>query len=146
MDDLQKIRLVRKFNCKHPITYSTHLLLLLRFQIVYESLIIITNCLANLSLHFHFSHVYTASFWTSEHVASSNFGLALTSFLIIPYTLVVEQVKNIAMVRDLQATPIVLHAILCILYSRGCSLGYLIYVAAVTLLSMGLSSFLARIN
>jgi len=60
--------------------------MILRIQLVYEALIIVMTCLANMSLHFHLSHVYTTEFWTSEYVASSNFGLAFASLLMVPYT------------------------------------------------------------
>ena len=60
MEEMQKIKLTRKFNCKHKLTYRSHLLLILRVQLAYESLIIATNCFVNFSLHFHLSHVYTS--------------------------------------------------------------------------------------
>ena len=87
---MQRIKMIRKFNCKRTITYKSHLLLMLRVQLIYELFILVGNCLANFSFHFHLSHVYTSEFWTTENVASSNFGLALTSLFIIPYTLLVE--------------------------------------------------------
>lgn len=83
---INQVKLIRKFNCKKKLNYKAHLLLILRTQLVFELLTLITNCMANLSLRFHASHVYTTEFWTSEKVASSNFSLALTSLLAIIYT------------------------------------------------------------
>ena len=142
---MQKIRMIRKFNCKRTITYQSHLLLMLRVQLIYEFLILVGNCLANLSFHFHLSHVYTSDFWTTENVASSNFGLALTSLLIIPYTLLVEEIKSIELVKDLQISPLFLHFIVCFLYNMGCSAGYVVFVSIVGCVCIGLSSLMARI-
>lgn len=60
--------------------------MMLRVQLVYEFMIIIVTCMANMSFHFHLSHVYTTEFWTSEYVASSNFALAFASLLMVAYT------------------------------------------------------------
>ena len=145
MEEMQKIRLVRKFNCKRKITYQTHLLLIIRVQIVYELLVIIANCLANWSFHFHLSHVYTSDFWTTQNVASSNFGLALTSLLIIPYTLLVEDIKSMELVKDIQISPLFIHFMVCTLYNMGLSVGYVIFVAIIGSISIGLSTLMARI-
>lgn len=90
MDQISQVRLVRKFNCKQKINYHDHLWLILRVQLTYEVLIILVHCIINMSLHFHLSHIYTTEFWTNEIIASSNFGLAISSLLMIPYTVKVE--------------------------------------------------------
>ena len=118
---------------------------MLRIQLVFEFLIIASNCLANLSLHFHISHVYTTDFWTTESVASSNFGLALSALFIIPYHLLVEKVKSSAAIKDVQATTLCFHIIFCIIYNAGFSLTYAMFVGIVTGLTMGLGSLLFRI-
>lgn len=83
---INQIKLARKFNCKKKLSYRNHLLLMLRTQLIFELIILVTNCIANLSFRFHLSHVLTTEFWTSEKVASSNFSLALTSLILVVYT------------------------------------------------------------
>ena len=84
---INKVRLSRKFNCKKKLNYISHILLIIRTQLIYESLVILMTCIINFDLHFHISNVYTAEFWTSEVVATSNFALAISALLIIPYTI-----------------------------------------------------------
>lgn len=113
---MEQIRLVRKFNCKQKVDYASHLCLILRTQLIYEVIILIVSCVVNLSLHFHLSHVYTTEFWTSEDVASSNFALAISCLLMIPYTVRVEHAKG-TLVKDLHFTILLIHIIICFLYS-----------------------------
>lgn len=56
---MNEIKLLRKFNCKKKIDYREHIWLILRIQLVYEAVIVVLTCLANMSFHFHLSHVYT---------------------------------------------------------------------------------------
>ena len=142
---MENIRIVRKFNCKQKISYASHLCLILRTQLVYEVIILIVSCIVNLSLHFHLSHVYTTEFWTSEDVASSNFALAISCMLMIPYTVKIEHAKGL-LVKDLHFTMLFIHIIICFLYSHfTLTLAYTLFACLIGAISMAVGSFTANI-
>lgn len=142
---MNEVRMVRKFNCKQKIKYQEHLWLIFRTQLVYELVIIIVNCVVNMSLHFHLSHLYTTEFWTSENIASSNFGLALSSLLMITYTVRIEEAKGI-LVKDLHFTMLLIHIILCFFYSHfSLTFSYILFACVIGALSIAISSFVANV-
>ncbi len=82
-------------------------------------------------MHFHRTHVYTTELWTSENAASSNFAFALASFVMIIYTVRIEDAKGL-MIKDLHFTMVFLHTCACFVYNGfSASVYYLLFVGFV---------------
>lgn len=91
------------------------------------------------------SHVYTTEFWTNEDIASSNFALALASFLMIPYTLKVEAAKGM-LVKDLHFTMLAIHTLICLLYSHlAITVPFLLFMVVLAVLTITIGSFASNV-
>jgi hypothetical protein len=78
-------------------------------------------------------------------IASSNFGLVLSSLLMIAYTIKIEEAKGV-LVKDLHFTMLVLHIVVCFIYSHCyLSISYAVFAGFVGAVSVSISGFSASI-
>jgi hypothetical protein len=103
---------------------------------------IVMTCIINLNLHFHLSNIYTAEFWSTEKVAASNFSIAVCALLMVLYFVWVEDAKG-KLMKDLQLTVQVMHALICTIYTGSCGLMFWGFVLVVGVISAYVGEFTA---
>lgn len=107
--------------------------------------LILINSLLSFSFRVHINQVFTAEFWTSEHIINANLSLAICVLLLLLYIVCWLSVQGSA-VKDFVCTALTLHSLLCLAINLKISINYVLFVGLLATIGSILGTYGSRIR